>query len=295
MEEAEIICREVVRLSPEKLSARVVLAEILLSQGKYAEGFAYYETWPELAQALGQFSIPSLPFPRWTGEDLTGKSILILPCQGLGDQIQYSRFVPELVRMGATVSMIVPPALAKIFGKLGADIIPLSGGARISAHDYWTFPLSLPNRLGVTVNSIDGRPYLSVGAQIGSRIGLVWQGNPDHPNDANRSASREVFADLFDAFDVLPLGLAETKVSNFAETAALMETCKLVISVDTATAHLAGAIGKQCWLVLPAVEPDWRWMSADRSPWYQSMRIFRQRYPGDWASVLDDIIFALAN
>jgi len=291
--EAERLCRKSIELSPKKLSSRVVLGEILLARGNYIEGFDYFENWPELQAALGLSEIPQMPFPRWRGENLAGKSLLVLPLQGYGDQIQYSRFFNDIANLGCEITAIVPAELVEILSTLNAKILPLADGLKITSHDYWAYPISLPHWLRVTPDTISGAPYLRAKTSSGSKIGIAWSGNPAHPNDLNRSARREDFSALYENFDIIELGIGKTGPKSFQDTANLLDQCKAIVSVDTSVVHLAGAIGCPCHLILPAIDPDWRWMQGSRTHWYDTVSISRQETPGGWQKPIEQIVRTL--
>ena len=212
---------------PDNLSARLLLAELLLSQGRFGEGWPYYEARIAYRVAVGGTpqAVPS--YPRWNGEQLAGKSIVIWPEQGLGDQIQFSRFVPALVALGARVTLLVGPELAPILQHLGAEVMTIVDGIHIPPHDFWTYPGSLPLHLGF----LPSEPYLE--AQFPSpsttlRIGLAWQGNSSQSNDSNRRATPEIFRPLLgQSTQLVSLSPAQTNAKNFAQTAAMIDQLDL--------------------------------------------------------------------
>ncbi len=280
---AERLAREGIALAPESPSLSVLLGEVLLAQGRYAEGWAYYDAWPRLAEAVGKITIPKLPWPMWRGEPLAGKSLLVHPTQGYGDQMMYARFIRQL---GASkVTWVCNPALTTTLQGLGADVLELRSGVSLPICDYWSFPLSLPRWLGVTRETVPRDAYLpSHPVKTGGlNIGVCWQGNPDDPTDGLRSAPQSALQPLMDFGELVPLSPAQTGAQSFSETATIMDRCDLVVTVDTSVAHLAGAMGRPCWTMLPAHGADWRWGQAGReAPWYGSMTLFRQHAPGDW-------------
>jgi len=166
--------------------ARHSLATALLALGRYCEGFELYA----LRRELPQFPAPpQLPWPEWRGESLSGRHILLFPEQGLGDQIQFARFAPQLAASGAEVTLFCAPALTRCFAALGVRVVAASGAAEFPEPDVWAFGLDVPGRLGVEPDTLPNAPYLrgtprSLG---GARIGIVRRGNPAHGNDANRS------------------------------------------------------------------------------------------------------------
>ncbi|WP_321798332.1 tetratricopeptide repeat-containing glycosyltransferase family protein [Caballeronia sp. J97] len=320
---AEAEYRAAIRLDPAFAEARFNLGLLLLAAGNYTEGWAYYE-----ARASVFLEYGTLPFPQWHGEDLRGKSILLLAEQGYGDTIQFIRYVSLLrARGAATVSVACKPELAPLMRTTGNidTVVPEPQSLRV--HDYWISLLSLPHRFGTTVDTIPARvPYLGVFdnridawrprlPEDGLRVGLVWKGNPEHDNDLHRSVRH--FADLTPLWSVpgiryisLQAGEAEDEtedrqalqpvlrlgrhIRDFGDTAAIVAQLNLVICVDTAIAHLAGALGIACWVMLPSQGVDWRWHRlGNTSPWYpEKMYLFRQDSRG-WPGVIGDVKNAL--
>jgi tetratricopeptide (TPR) repeat protein len=262
--------------------------------------------------------------PLWLDADAIEDKVLLLHSdQGLGDSIQFLRYVPLLAARGARVVLEIDQALHQLCSELpGVSRIILRGEA-LPEFDFHCPLGSLPLAFDTTLATIpQAVPYLSVGdkaawkQRVGSmkspRVGLVWAGNPNHNNDRNRSIALKTLVPLLDVEaqffslqkDVRPgdeaflrahkqiLDLGPELVS-FAETAAIIQNLDLLISVDTSVAHLAGALGRPVWVLLPYV-PDWRWqlMRAD-SPWYPTARLFRQSETRDWPSVVDQAVAAL--
>lgn len=272
-----------------------------------------------------------LGIPRWCGEPIAGKSILIGVEAGYGDMIQFCRLAGELKERGAArVSVLCHPPLKRLFRRLDGldEVLAVGDQAPGNPWDYWCPPLSLPHLCGIRLDSIPAHlPYLSAAPELVEkwagfmdspdnklRVGLVWKGNPCFENDRERSlASVNELAPLCDVagiryfslqkgagedeaasppFPLLHLGSA---ISDFADTAAIIANLDLLISVDTAVAHLAGALGKPCWAMLPDYKTDWRWLTGrEDSPWYPGvMRLFRQGSTGSWSPVISNIKSAL--
>jgi len=284
--------RRCLELDPALALARHNLCIALLASGRLEEGFSLYDLRFEAGRQV--VPRPRLSFPEWTGEPLEGRSILVWPEQGFGDHIMFARFVPELVRRGARVSMLVAPPLARLFQGLPATLIVAEGQVSIPSHDAWAMAGSLPHRLGVSLETLPAAPYLpsDIG---GAGIGIMWRGNPAHGADVSRSLPVDVAQRLLALPGARSLHPDDTGARDFQDTADIVRGLRLVISVDTSVAHLAGAMGKPTWILLQARDPDWRWMlgRAD-SPWYPTARLFRQAAPGDWATVLDELQAALA-
>ena len=319
---------EVLRHEPEQPEARANRAIALLQQGRFAEGWREYEwRW-----RVPGFTTPARAFaqPAWDGAPLAGRTLFIHAEQGLGSAIQFVRYVPRVAEAGGRVVLECQPPLKRLFAEaLGlpdgpAAHVVTKGDAPLPAFDVHAPLMSLPHRLGTTLATIPAEvPYLRAPAEAcagwaarlanapSPRIGLTWAGNRNHPNDRNRSLAAAALAPITDAagasFFSLQVGQAEgvaafapaavsdlaPALTDFAETAAVIASLDLVISVDTAIAHLAGALAKPCWLLLP-FPAEWRWLEGrDDSPWYPTFRLFRQRVRGDWGDVVARVAAAL--
>ena len=283
------------------LETSLRLAAALLAAGRYAQG------WPlmEARIALRPDAVPPMTAgaPEWTGEaPLAGKSVLVWVEQGFGDQIMCARFAADLAARGARVTLACRPALAALFAAMPAVAhalpVPTGQAVAVPRHDLWTRYLSLPHRLGVTLETLSGAPYLRAPAAVaevpaGERIGLAWRTSPTGFNAQAKRLPDDQAQRLL-ARGAVSLHPEDTGAADFAQTAAIIERLDLVISVDTAVAHLAGAMGKPCWTLLPAEGLDWRWLRARRdSPWYAAMRLFRQTEAGDWSGVVDEVLAEL--
>jgi tetratricopeptide (TPR) repeat protein len=295
-----------------------------LTLGLYGEGWRQYEfRW--FQEPLRSRRI-ALGRPVWAGQDLAGRTLLLRAEQGVGDTIQFARFAASFKAMGARVILQAQPELQKLgAGFRGIEqVVPLADPP--PAFDFYVRTMSAPAALGLELDCVPADvPYLAVDAALCRRwaeridagamnVGLVWAGNPTHVRDRHRSLHFAELAGLWDIAGVRFVslqkqlrpedlaGLPDAKslanvgveFESFADTAALITSLDLVICVDTAVAHLAGALGKPVWLLLPAVG-EFRWLQhREDSPWYPTMRLFRQRTPGDWREVMARVETELA-
>jgi tetratricopeptide (TPR) repeat protein len=311
---------EALRLDPENAPAHSNRAVLLLRLGRFAEGFAEYEwrwrTHPPRS--------PPRDFaqPPWNGEDLRAATLMLHAEQGFGDTLQFCRYVPLIAPRCAKVFLEVPrPLLRLLRQSLAAEnleviarLADFPAAQALPRTDYHCPLLSLPRVLGTALDDVAAAWSQRLRDLPGRKVGLVWAGVPQYADDAHRSLPLARLAPLGTACGVTfvslqtgaaarqaatpPAGLtiydASANLRDFADTAALVAALDLLISVDTAAAHLAGALGKPVWL-LNRFDTDWRWMT-DRadSPWYPSMRIFRQPRRGDWDSVMAQVRAELA-
>jgi Flp pilus assembly protein TadD len=329
-DDAERSYRTAIELDAGYALANFNFSYLLLRQGRFEEGWRCLESRNWYA-ALEKH----LACPRWRGEDLQGKSLLIGCEAGHGDMIQFCRYAAVLKARGAAaIGLLCHPALKTLFASApGVDsVIAFDEALPSSGSDFWTPPFSIPFYCQTRIDSIPASlPYLradphrseywsaalrsaSVAAEL--RVGLCWKGNPAFENDAERSlAGLSILAPLGAIAGVRffslqkgagvddaarpPAGLQLVnlgpQLADFAETAAVIENLDLVISVDSAVAHLAGALGQPCWLLLPDYKTDWRWLThRSDSPWYPGvMRLFRQPAGGGWTPVVAELARAL--
>lgn len=311
-------------LDPQHATTRANRATLLLLLGRMEDGWLEYE-WRWRAPG---FTTRARDFggPAWDGSDLGGRTILIHAEQGLGSAIQFVRYAPLVAARGGRVILECQPPLARLFASLagsGVEAI-VRKGEPLPEFDVHAPLMSLPRLFATTLTTIPNRvPYLAAEEGLRTlwrerlahlptpRVGLLWAGNPNHANDRNRSLPARLLAPLFAcpgcSFVDLQVGAAAAEradlpegalaapgeIADFADTAAIVAELDLVISVDTAVAHLTGALAKPVWLLLPFVG-EWRWlMQRTDTPWYPTMRLFRQQSPGEWEGVLEAVGEAL--
>ena len=288
--------------------------------GDLKGGFETYDARFNLAEAVERYDT----LPRWAGETAKDKTLLVHAEQGLGDSLQFCRYVPLLKdRAGQVVFDVQPPLVRLLEGNSAFDGVTLHARDGTMPDADLQIPLlSAPRYFPVDEEDLPGRgAYLfppPEGLRLASggiqkKVGLAWAGKPTHKNDRNRSIGLKAFSVLLDhpAFrfyglqvgperkqiDDLALGALVEDVTphirDFADTASLLMDLDLVVTVDTSLAHLAGALGKPVWVLLPFA-PDWRWqLRRDDSPWYPSVRLFRQTSPGDWDDVFMRVLTEL--
>jgi Tfp pilus assembly protein PilF len=324
---AEACLRHAMELDPTNARARVNLAYLQLRRGNFEEGWELFES-REVTHPL----IPQADCPRWHGEPLQGKSLLVVCERGHGDAIQFCRYLPWLRSLGPRhITLLCHPVLKTLLQTLqAADTVhafdePLDR----HAHDLWMPLLSAPYRAQTRADSIPtALPYLQADSARSAlwatllpvsgdlRVGLVWKGNPQFENDRDRSLPNlraleplwsipgVQFISMQKADEASPASLTPANMPlldlgeglrDFADAAAIVDQFDLLICVDTAMAHLAGALGKPCWVLLPWYMPDWRWgAEGSQSPWYPiEMRLFRQTSDGDWDGVVRELQSAL--
>jgi tetratricopeptide (TPR) repeat protein len=341
LDDAERYCRAATRLAPDLVEAHASLGFVLTSLGRPDAAIAACETaialradfalahWNQAVAALlaGDFELGfreyewrkrhdrfrrdfvDLPGPQWDGGDPNGRTILVHAEQGLGDTIQFARYLPLIAeRGGHPVLACERPLIPLLAGMPGVTVVPKDASPR--RYDCWIDQMSLPRVFATRLDTIPAlEGYLHADpARIaawratlpgGLNVGLAWAGNPAHSNDRRRSlpasaldrilAVPEVhFVNLQVGSRANEIGLADMSpwLIDYAETAALIGALDLVVSVDTSVVHVAGALAKPAWVLLPYA-PDWRWLlGRNDTPWYASLRLFRQPAPGDWDSAV---------
>jgi Flp pilus assembly protein TadD len=310
LEESIEIYNKALALDPTYAMAGYGRAISLLAAGRLTEGFREYNQWRTHGIKPRQF-----PQPEWQGEPIPGKTLFLHAEQGFGDAIQYVRLIPQVHERAAKVILECRPELKTFFTHCACADVVMAYAEPIPEFDYFTSLASLPGILGVTLPTIPNQvPYLKVEAPGPLppappghlKVGVVWAGNPHHHNNANRSMRLRELAPLLQVPDVtfyslqVPVPPADEKLfrslpqltdmsgqfHGFLETAAAVAQLDLIIAVDTAVVHLAGALAKPVWTLLPFA-PDWRWLlEREETPWYPTMRLFRQKQRGQWPPVI---------
>jgi hypothetical protein len=316
-----------IALQPQYAQAHVNLGMTLLQLGDYTRGFTEYEwRWQ-----TGQFPSFQCPHPRWDGRPIPDKTLLIHTEQGAGDAIQFARYLPLVAQRCGRLLVVCPADLMPLFATLpGVTQLREPGTVTVAEFDTHLPLLSLPQVGGTTLATIPATvPYVDVTAirrrkdphtlpQLtlsgGRKVGIMWAGSPTHRDDRHRSCPLHALLPLLRLPDLAFYSLQKGErqqdlaalppdvrvqdlspsVHDFGDLAVCLDQLDLVITVDTSVAHLAGALGKPVWVLLSAV-PDWRWgLEGERTPWYPTMRLFRQAETGDWAAVMPCVAQTLA-
>ncbi len=320
LDEAERHLRRALSLDADNLDAHLGLARLLLLKGELGTGWVEYE-W---RRRKPESKMPKLPGREWDGSPLAGKTLLVYAEQGFGDVLQFCRYIPILAQQGARVLFAVPAPLRRLLSGLEGGAELLTSFRQMPHCDFHVPLLSVPRLLGIALDRVPNRvPYLKpppsttpLPAPLGTRmkVGIVWAGSPQHSNDRNRSLTLEEMLSLAGIPGVTLYSLQAgprvgdlAKVAHpalvrdlspylkdFADTAGVVMNLDLVICADTAVAHLTAALGKPVWVLTP-FSPDWRWMiGREDTPWYPTMRLFRQSEPGRWDDVMRRIVTELS-
>lgn len=310
-----------IQLDPTNITTQFNLAVAYLLMGDYARGWPQYEYRWQYEHLNGL--LPNFSQPRWNGQDLKDKTILVMAEQGHGDNIQFVRFIGDLTNRGGRVVMQVNHSLIPLF-KCITQISEFVGpNDPLPMFDYWTPIMSIPGIIGNTIENLSHVQYYleadkglvkvwqdRLGPKTRLRVGFCWSGRRDtwinrhkgmpfekmlalikrNPNyewiNLQADCTQEEEAKLVDARVVAYPG----SIRSFADSAALIHHLDVVLSVDTAVAHLAGALGRPVWVMLNWYGLDWRWLlNRDSSPWYTTARLFRQPKMGDWDSVTEKV------
>ena len=311
--------------NPDYANAHLGVAEILLARGEFGPGWLEYEARlpPEREERGGEDRWPVMAAPKWNGMRLPRGRILLLADQGYGDVLQFSRYIPLVAERCREVAMCCDAALAPLLTGMRGLALFSNDWQHMPPHTAWIRVSSLPSIFGTDLANIPPvEPLHPQAARVDEwrkrldaslppeplRVGLVWAGRPTHGNDRRRSIGFAPLRPLLElpgiSFVALQKPIAaqdqaavtaqpnlwqwSEDLVDFGETAALLANLDLVITIDSAVAHLAGAIGKPAWILLPK-PGEWRWLSGDRSPWYPQARLFRQTTPGDWGEVVAQV------
>lgn len=318
--------RQAIALQPEYAQAHFNLGMLLLQTGDYAHGWPEYEwRWK-----TGEFTPFQCPHPHWDGADIFEKTLLIHTEQGAGDAIQFARYLPVAAQRCKKLILVCRADLMPVFASLpGIAELREAGTVKVGEFDVWLPLMSLPRVFGTTLTTIpESTPYIAIEAiqrrkpvdalptltSSRLKVGIVWAGSPTHRNDRHRSCRLQDFLPVLGTAGIACYSLQKgehsgdlaelppeatvkdlsPQLDDFGDTALIIEQLDLVISVDTAIIHLAGALGKPVWTLLPCV-PDWRWgLEGETTPWYPGMRLFRQTSPDDWVGVMGRVVQALA-
>ena len=310
-----------ITLNPSDPTANFNLSVAYLLQGNYEQGWPQYEHRWNFEHLAG--TLPTFAQPRWTGQDLKDKTVLVIGEQGHGDNIQFVRFLWDLNRRGARIILQVNDNLAPLL-KGSAIIDQVIDTAEVpESFDYWTPIMSLPGVLGVTVDNLaklqnyinaDEKLYRAwlqhLGPKHRLRVGFCWSGRRDSWINRYKGMPLDAMLSLIQRnpnYDWINLQLDATPqdtqrlidagvvryslpIKNFADSAALIATLDVVITVDTAVAHLSASLGRPTWVILGNHAVDWRWLlDRDTSPWYLTARLFRQRERNNWSYPLDQV------
>jgi hypothetical protein len=324
---ASLRYREALAREPENPAAHMGLGELLLSLGEYPPGWMEYFWRNKLDQARG--TLPKMSAAQWNGMKLPGGTLLLVADQGFGDMIQFARYIPWVKQRVPNLVIGWGPEVTALLGKHPDINLCFAKWTEAPPHDAYALLSSLPQLFGTELHSIPAPiPYMTMDesriahwrARLNAafpkkrlRVGLAWSGRPTHPNNLRRSMRLETLAPILATPGVDFVSLqkpfpdedrpyAQTlpnfldlsaDLTDFAETGAVIKTLDILVAVDTAVVHLAGAIGAEAWVLVP--EPaDWRWL-LDRadSPWYPTLKLFRQRRAAEWAPVLAEVAQAL--
>lgn len=323
LNQAEASYDKAIAINPNYAEAYWNKSVLKILNGDYLEGWQLYEWRWKKSPLINR--VRNYPQPLWLGESsINGKTLLIYPEQGYGDYLQCIRYTKLLEQLGALVIFELPYELIAITSSLKGQFSIIETGKMLSNFDYHCPIMSLPLAFKTTLETIPAEiPYLHadsnkkkqwqqrLGSKTKPRVGLVWSGSKHHKNNHNRSISLNSLNPLFNldidfhclqkeiSADDMAIATANNMtvhnhlINDFSDTAALIEAMDLIISVDTSVAHLAGALGKQLWLLL-AYAPDYRWMlDRDDTPWYPTARLFRQSDPTNWDYLINQVRDAL--
>lgn len=317
---AQPFLEHAIRLDPTNETSKFNLAVCYLLMGNYQQGWPAYEDRWNFEHLKG--ALPNLPQPRWTGQSLVGKTILVIGEQGLGDTMQFLRFTTQLRQLGAQVVLVVDAAVVSLLSQ-DKDLKIVAFNNPVPEYDYWITVMSIPGMLGLTLDKLTSPlSYISADRQLSNewqkrlglkrrlRVGFSWAGRRDTWIHQHKSVPFKQIVELIqcnpqyewinlqiDADDIESKTLQQVgcatypgTISCLADSAALINCVDVVVSVDTAVSHLSAAMGKPTWIMLNHYGVDWRWLlnRAD-SPWYPTVRLFRQPSMGNWGPVMNQI------
>jgi hypothetical protein len=309
-----------IQLDPSNITAQFNLAVAYLLQGDYARGWPQYESRWQYEHLAG--TLPDFAQPRWTGQDVKGKTVLVIGEQGHGDNIQFVRFVGDLVGRGAQVVLVVDASLKPLLQGAAVPDVRVFGEA-LPEFDFWIPIMSIPGVIGSTLENLSLVQYYltadsirvaqwqqQLGPKRRLRVGFCWSGRRDtwinghkampfesmlalvQRNPTYEWVNLQVDCTAEEEAQLVRAGVTAYpgSIKTFADSAALIMHMDVVLAVDTAVAHLAGALGRPVWVMLNQFGLDWRWLlNRDDSPWYTTARLFRQPVQDDWTSVTDKI------
>lgn len=312
-----------IQLDPTNVTSRFNLSVAYLLAGNYKQGWPQYENRWEYEHLKGL--LPNFTQPRWRGEDIKGKTLLLVGEQGHGDIIMFSRFVKSIKDLGIKVAIHVTVGLVPLLKQshLCQDVYVFANGMDMPEFDYWIPLMSVPEILNIEVDTIPQHlQYLSASTHLNQtwrtklglkkklRVGVCWSGRRDSWLNQHKGMPIEYMLALIkknpdyewynlqadctpeDEAKLVELGVRcfPGEINTFADSAALISQLDVVLSVDTAVAHLSGALGRPVWVMLNWFALDWRWLlNRDDNPWYPSARLFRQPRQDDWQSVIDKV------
>ena len=309
-----------IQLAPAHPTAQFNLAVAYLLAGDYVRGWPQYETRWNYEHLAG--TLPQFDQPRWTGQDIRDRTVLVIGEQGHGDSIQFIRFLSDIKARGARTVLVADPALIPLFTGPNVDNI-IAFGEPLPTFDYWTPIMSIPGLVGSTAENLASMQYYLtadaklqqawqqvLGPKTRLRVGFCWSGRRDTWINRHKAMPFEVILELIrrnpgyewvnlqvdcteaEEAELVSAGVVAYpgSIKSFADSAALIMHMDVVLTVDTAVAHLAGALGRPTWVMLSQYALDWRWLlNRDSSPWYTTATLFRQPVMADWQSVTDKI------
>jgi len=318
MDKAQQVLTNAIKKFPDFAELHIQMAFVQLAQGNYQEGFKSFD-WRWKGDEL---TPPDFPFPKWNGEHLKGKTILVIPEQGFGDTVLMARFLPALKQLGCTIKMPVKQPLFRLFSTVQDDVMFIETKNELDGCDFWTPMMDLPLYLGATLDTLPEPTRLCIPEDARTRarkiiapyqdrfkIGVMWSGSVTYRANHKRSFNHQRFLELCSIPNLQMFSLYKGPLQDafhadgtstiivdaagndrdFADSAALMQELDLVISMDSAIVHIAGSLGVEVWNLLHS-EPYWLYQPfPDHTPWYPSMRLMKQKKTGDWDSVFAEL------